>query len=74
MTVVLHGPTCLAKYIATWRLKQAGCEFPNPRVGPKRADTAASISASEIRRCETESGTKEGDAIYAPFAASASAG
>jgi hypothetical protein len=29
------------------RLKQAGCEFPNPRAGPKRADTAESISARE---------------------------
>jgi hypothetical protein len=47
--VVLQRPTCQARYIATCRLKQAGCEFANPRVSPKRADTTASVSASEIR-------------------------
>lgn len=41
---------CWARYIAICPLKQAGCELPNPPVEPNRADTAASILASEMRR------------------------
>jgi hypothetical protein len=74
MIFVLYRPTCLARYIAICRLKQAGCEFPSPRVGPKRTDTAASISASGTLRPEISLGANDVLAIYAPFLASATAG
>jgi hypothetical protein len=52
----------------------SGRKFPKLRVEPKRSDTTASISASEIRRREASPGANDGDAIYAPFAARATAG
>ena len=51
-----------------------GLRVPRPRVAPRRAETAASISAREIRRYRAKSGANDADAIYAPFLAKASAG
>lgn len=36
-----------AKYIAIYRLKQAGCAFPKPRVEPSRAETPHQSSPME---------------------------
>src|SRR3954452_25188714 len=63
MIVVLQRPTRAARYIATCRLKHAGCELPSPRVGPSRAETIASISARDMRRTGTDEGAKDWDAI-----------
>src|SRR4051794_33343844 len=52
-----------AGYIATCRLKQAGCAMPGVRVVPSLADMTASISAKLRRFWESGSGANEGDAI-----------
>ena len=60
-------PRCLARYVTTWRLKQAGCALPRVRVGPKRAETAASMAASDKRRRDIELVTHAIVAILGPF-------
>src|SRR3954452_18024050 len=74
MIVVLQRPTRAARYIATCRLKHAGCELPSPRVGPSRAETIAAISARDMRRTGIDEGANDWDAIYALLAVRAAAG